>query len=479
MNLQKSRVITFVTRMEKSEFYDFGKYIRCHYNNQRQQVVLFFDYLKKYYPDFEHPKFSKEMAFKKLYPKQKFNAKKVNNVMYSFGELIDEYLILQELKRSKRVRNILYLEALQRKTLSHYFYKHIENWKNELLALPLKTPEVYFDLQHISKQQFFYINTDKRNLAETSFEEMLKYSDEYFAIEKLRNALYTNIRNKSLNKNISIKMLDIATDYLHKHPLDNPVVQVYKKMISLNVVPDFKTFLETKTLIFEHIDDLPTMNEKLDWAAFLVNYIVFQKSKGKIEYNSVYFEVLNWGIEKGYFHEKGILNASVYANVVIYASSAKKVDWLESFITQRFAELSKEDQENFKALSQALLEYAKENLEGVILLFNDLEIPDFAINLLVRSLKIRCYFELEMAKGNYYEALIYSLDAHEKYIRRHNEIPERRRNSNINFVKLAKEVIKYKEKLLLNGEKTELIDSIQNTQTVMKDWLLKMVEKMS
>lgn len=474
MSLSNSQLITILKRMEKSEFYDFSKFIRCKYHNQRQQVVTLFDYFKKYYPKFEHPKFSKEEAFKKLFPKQKFVAKKVNNVMYYLSELLDKYLIFQELQASPRHQKQLMVEALKRKTLDQSFYKHLDKWKKELLRLPLKTPETYLDLQYINKQHFFYVNTDKRNPKQTSFEEMLQFSDEYFVAEKLRNAFYTSLRNKSLNKNININLVDVAQEYLLEKPLDNPVLDIYRKIIQLNAVPNHTDFLAVKTLILKYIDALPTADEKIDWITFINNYSIFQKSKGNIEYIPILFESMKMGIEKGFYYEKGILNTTVYVNLILVASSAKKAVWLEQFIAKKFNDLSFESQENLKVLSQIVLEYAKDHLENAIYLLNDLELPHFGLNLVARTLKIKCFVELEMANQNYYEALIYACDAHEKYVRRHKEIPEVRRHSNLNFIKLVKEIVQ--PKALHNGKKTVLVDKIKNTETVAKDWLLAVIK---
>jgi hypothetical protein len=472
MSLGNSQLITIFKRMEKSEFYDFSKFIRCKYHNQRQQVVILFDYFKKYYPKFEHSKFSKEEAFKKLFPEQKFIAKKVNNVMYYLGELLDKYLIFQELEQSPRHQKQLMVEALKRKTLDQSLYKHLDKWKKELLLLPLKSPETYFDLQYVNKQRFFYINTDKRNPKETSFEETLKYSDEYFVAEKLRNAFYTSLRNKSLNKSINIELVDIAQEYLSEKPLDNPVLDIYRKIIQLNAVPNHIDFLAVKGLILKHIDALPTVDEKIDWITFINNYSIFQKSKGNIEYIPILFESIEMGIEKGFYYEKGVLNTTAYINLILMASNTKKAIWLEKFISEKFNNLSIESQENLKTLSEILLEYAKDNLENTIYLLNNLELSHFGLNLVARTLKIKCFFELEATKGNYYDALIHACDAHEKYVRRHEEIPNVRRHSNLNFIKLVKEVIQ--KKALHNGEKTIFVDKIKNTETIAKDWLLMM-----
>lgn len=471
--MKNSKIITFISRMEKGEFSDFGRFVKSRYHNKSKQVVTLYDFINRFYPNFERKKFSKEEAFKKLYPKTKIiDTRKVNDVMYSLSELLNEYLLWQELKQSKRLQNYLMANALERKTLDKYLYKHLDLWKESLLALPLKTPENYFDLKEINRMRFFYVNTDKNNLEDTGFEEMLLYSDWYFVAEKMRSAFYTSLRNNLLNKKIELGLQQVAEQYLLDKTTDNPIFNIYQRIIKLLKKPNHKEFLATKALIYKHIDELDTHLEKVDWVTFLTNYAVFQVSKGKHEYNYINYEIAKFGVEHRLFHEKGVLNPIIFANVVINGSILEELATeLERFIEKHKDELPPQSKESFVRFAYILVDFSKSKFKTTINKLDELEVEDFGMNLVSRSTRLKCYFELEIAQGGYYKDLVNACEAHERFIKRHKELPERVSISNINFVRFIKRMLDLKGQYNITSVKKELLKKIDQTQTLSKGWL--------
>ena len=478
--MQNSKLIDFFKQMDKREFYDFGKFIRCDYFNQRQFVIALYDYIKSIYPNLTSPKLDKEKVFKKLYPSaSKFVPRKVNDVMFHLTQLLEEYLLLQEVKKPSRQRQILMANALEAKTMDKYFYKHLNSWEETIEARSIKEPEDYYNLKLINYRRFFYINTDRRNLEETSFEKMLLHFDNYFVAENMRNAFFTATRNQLLNKPIKTEFYETVVNHLQQKPRLNPIFEIYQKMVDLLKVPNHQAFIMVKDLILTNIDLLTSQQEKHEWVTFLNNYINVQISKGHFEYVKLSLNIGKVFIAKGLYHEKGVLNPFYFLNMATLASEFKEeARWLGEFIKQYEKDLPPQNRDNILILAKALLQYCQGKYKEVILNFQNVELEHFGLNLLVRSTKIRCFYELELMRGNYEEVLLSNCEAHLKYVRRQESIPNRIKTSNINFINLVKQLLQLQGQYTNDVLRTNLAEKIKTTQTICRGWLLKKVDEL-
>ena len=64
----KSKIVETLGTFSQNEFKTFGKFVNSPYFNSSKSAVKFYNYLRKFYPDFENEKITPENAIQLYFP---------------------------------------------------------------------------------------------------------------------------------------------------------------------------------------------------------------------------------------------------------------------------------------------------------------------------------------------------------------------------------------------------------------------------
>lgn len=90
--MKESKLIEILSSLSPGEFKSFEKMVFSPYFAVRDVKPLF-QALKPLYPDFPHDKIEKTEIFKQVFPGQKYNEKKLKNLVTDLTRLAEELLI--------------------------------------------------------------------------------------------------------------------------------------------------------------------------------------------------------------------------------------------------------------------------------------------------------------------------------------------------------------------------------------------------
>ena len=100
--MQNFKIIQVLRTLDKKEFKKFGEYVYSPFFNKNKNVRKLYDILSKHYPEFENRNLNVEKIFTKVFPKEKYDYFKINNIISDLYKLSESYLYDIGLQKEKQ-----------------------------------------------------------------------------------------------------------------------------------------------------------------------------------------------------------------------------------------------------------------------------------------------------------------------------------------------------------------------------------------
>ncbi|HHH49943.1 MAG TPA: hypothetical protein ENK52_03070, partial [Saprospiraceae bacterium] len=196
--MQKSRLIEVLKSFNKKDFRDFRKFVRSPYFNQREDVVVLFDYLAEQLSLTKAKKLSKTVVFNKVFPEEKYNEKKISYTMSFLYNNIKEFLANQEFMMNPLNKQLYLSKALRKRGLNRQFESEIKGAENILEKSELRQMDFHYLDYCVHEEKYNYSISQSRQEAE-QFQILTDKLTVFFIANKLRHAC-ASLSHKSLSE---------------------------------------------------------------------------------------------------------------------------------------------------------------------------------------------------------------------------------------------------------------------------------------
>ena len=122
--------------------------------------------------------------------------------------------------------------------------------------------------------------------------------------------------------------------------------------------------------------------------------------------------------------------------------------WTAQFIDQYQDYLEANNASLVVTFSKARLEFAKKNYTEALNLLNGIIGAPLNLDIRIKSLSLRCFYELYVEDSYYYDLLFSSIEAFEKYLYRNETLSGNRLKAYLNFCKMLKKIILYPNQVM-------------------------------
>lgn len=468
--MQNSKLIDLLKTFEKEDWRWFRKFLLSPYFNSREELVPFFDYLRKQAPDFNEKAIRKEKVFKKLYPKQKYDEKQISYAMNFLLGQAEKFLAQREIETKPPLINNYLLKSLVSRNLNkHYKYhydkslKTLEDWKKENIDY------YYYEFQlseiantHFIAQKHRRYDESLQNVSDSLNRlyaiQKIKYSCEMLSRSKLLKDVYTPPNKEEINRFID-------KGNLRKSPLALIFLEIFHL---LSKDESEQNFEKLKSYLEEYNDIIPKA-EKPDIYFHGINYCIVQITKNNKPRYYVQ-ECLNLylaGIEQEFLLNNGFLTPSTFKNVVKLGLNLKKYDFTEDFIQKKHKKLEEKYQEDALHFNLADINYRRKNYKEAQIHLIQVEFSDIYYALDAKTMLLKIYYEI-----NEGEALFALIASFSIYLRRNKKIAKDVREAYLNFTTILGRIVRaHKEKY------PAIIEKINNTKYLYnRNWLLEICQ---
>jgi len=483
--VKKNKVIAQLMALPPKEFRRFGKFVRNPANNKKDTLIRLYQFVVNNHPEYEERKFNKAQCLLYVFPEleyqyerlngkaDEFVSKKLKNPLYEFKNLIEEFIIQQELAVRSHEKTMLLIKGLFKRQMHdkafqlidkelkslegmvgddyyHHFYQFqlLELKQDHVLDKVKINPHIYTNL--INNLDLFYLDSRLR------FECIIKDRKENF--DNLYNNLFAK-DIKSLVENYEIEKM-------------TPTIKLYSKLIVLSDSANIEEFSETKHYFYNNVNDF-SLSNKNDFGIYLFNYCNYKSKKGEKDFLKQAFELRRFALEKRIIFENGFLKPIDFTNLIVMSTTLKEFDWTFEFIEQYAKYLPDERRQSIVGISKAQIEAEKPDgdFKKVIELLRDVVYFNVYDNMQARSIMLRAYYRLKE-----WQTLSYFLESFYKFIDRNTTIGLDYKLSCKNMIKFTRILMNAQHKTVSKSSLIKKLDSLN--PIVAKKWLTNRINEM-
>lgn len=484
-----TRLIQILKTFTPEEIKEFKKFITSpFFNKEGNYIVRYFEVLKKHYPAFNSPTFTKELVFKKVYPRTEFNSQLSNKMNFELQKLAEEYLRYTGFREHSLMSDLYYLRKLNQKKLYDLFEKKFSVLKSAFDNIEDSIDKDFYRLQfdYEVEKVIYYTDINKQEKTVPSIRNAQRFLTYDFLINMLdvlvniEISKHTNFEDKDnvlddLKNNIDFEGFKKC---LSNYPDSNfTIFEIfYSRYLAYTQKENDEYYFQFKELLFKNLAMFPRKNQ-YTLILGLQNICINKMRSGKRQFQHELFEVHKEMISRGLYasDEDDFINLSTFRNIFITALNMKEYDWAENFITEFNGKLAPDIREDNYLFASASIKFARRQLEGALEDVSKVKFSHYMSSLDVKSLMLKIYYEM-----NQFNSALDLVDAYRHIFtskRKNPVISDTYRHSNLNFLNFLTKLVKIKSSNI-NEDKGYLIHQIKKTETILKDWLIEKVEEL-
>lgn len=471
--MQKSKLIDKLRLLERDELRDFGKLLKSPYFNADKKVIKLFDYLKKYYPVFEHKKLDRDYVTAQLFPEWKNSAyKRLSYVMSALSDLLEDFFVQKELEADRVERQQFLIKAYKKRKGDWFFNQGVETLNKSLDKTSAYGANYYLHKYRLNHEIYTHPATKRIEIGIESFKQAIDNLDIFYFAKKFLYVSEVYFRELYFSEKTEILLVEEMLKKVGTSKfIGNQHIIIFSGIFRLFKTQDKKDYEVLKKSIFENSDKLnPT--EKLDVIVMLNNYCIMKYNKGrKQEYLIEIFALQQYGLEHDLWLTKGFINNIIYDNIVAIACLLKKYDWTEKFIRQYSIHLRTELRDDVIKMAICRLEFSMGNFEEILELLRNSEFVDSQHNLVAKSYLLRSYLEL----GGYDMLFYDACNAFAQYCRRNKTIGVDTKSLYLNFIRMIKRIQQHEYEHKKNRE--NMLKDLQSSPHANAEWLRQKIEE--
>jgi len=475
---QKFKVFRLFSTLSGVEIKAFGRFLKCGYFTKDPQLIKFYDYLKRFTPEFDDVKLGKQVLSKKFFPKQEDASKKITNLMFHFSNQLENFLLIKELEKDKQRKNVLQSVYLNRSLIKD-FDLLLDQQIQQLEAVPCKDVTDFEELLSLHYHKYYNLGLASTEMNVENLKRASINLDYFFILNKL--TLDSEILSRGLMfpkevDRISFNDLEKLSLFFEKD--SNILIQLYTYIPKLyRLLEGDAAYFELKKIFLTNFEKI-SIDEQQKIHLHLVNFTM-RRMNDIPAFTEEAFELYEFAITHKMLFDNNQITDNRFANIVNIACAIEKLEWAENFIETHYMHLAEKSRDNAKNVALSLLRFHQKRYSSAIQYLIFVEFTDSIYAIRVKALEIRCYLELFLQKASYYQVLTAKLDAFYRFAQRGREMSDYKRKLCGNFVLIIRQIVKWKMNHSQQKDKSALIKFVENKNPYpAKKWIQEKIEEL-
>lgn len=462
---------------------DLGKFVNSPFHNESTKMIKLYGFLKKYHPDFENKKFTKENIFKAIYDdkKEAFDDKKIRDRFSDMLKLTEEYLAYIDLRQNALEFKRYTLHQLGERGLNVHFEKKDKEIQAIVDKIPYKN-EAYFEdvfktfsdrVNYYSHQQFLGKKKPYFTQVEKEFDHFLNFS----LTKILRYYAFMQNMEGLINYKFKYKFHEPVMKFIEENNLEDiTLIKVFCLIQKLknhkpDIEPDENAYYELKEMFTKNADSF-SQYDKIMISTELYNRATKGHFHERDKFTNEAFEIIKLQLKyESYPMENGWMQREFFFISVNVSISANDLKWTEKFIENYTLKVFPEHRVDAVLVGKALLCFAQKKYEDTLMHLSKTKNADYIYYALTKTLLCKAYYEL-----NEKEKVLSTLDSFRHYLATNAFIPPPIKVNYSHFVETLNRITLLnfnKDEFRLAKVIEELKNQITGIHTPNKIWLLE------
>ncbi len=467
-----SKLIELLRRLSKREFKRLELFFASPYFNRREELVRLLNYLKKFFPDFDHNSISKHSCYAAIHPNEAYSEKKMGYYLSFSVQLVEEFLAAENYNKRSVYKQTLLLHQYNDWGMESAFYKVLKNAKRDLNKKDLRDADFYFDQFILEDAENRFFDKQNRHLYDESVQRAVNHLDTYYLSVKLRFCCEMVNRQKLVERNYETNFMQEILDYLDARVMDLvPPIEIYYTILKgLLNEEDESYFIKLKELYLKYYQ-LFGEYEARELYLYIINYCVRKINAGKTNYYKELFDIYKFVLKNKILLENNVISPWSYANIVTVGVRNNQFEWTHDFIQEYKSKLDKKVRPNAYAYNLAYWHFNKGQFTKAQEMLTRVKFEGLIYNLSSRVLLMRIYFELDES-----EPLFSLAESFRKFVKRNSILASKRRIPYLNFIKFTTKLARTPKSS--KARLTRLKESVEEgIESVNKPWILEKIQE--
>jgi hypothetical protein len=485
--MKDTRIVEILKSLGKEELKSFAQFLDSPFVKSRRNIKPLLEFLGNNHPDFETERITKERAFRKLFPGEAYNDKKLENLAIELSAAAEVFLIHSTVESDKT-------EALMNLCKGYYDRKMLNQSLRVMKIIEKKiVPGFSQGKDYFSKvrrlnylKNGYYMEKDDIDNAlectrltfEASAAQFIHDYAQLMSIKKAAGETYgKTIEGKFVGSVISHFDFDELFDAIKDSDFEySLLIKILYYRYKLSEDPeDTRNYFFIKDLFYNNLEKFDRA-EKNHIFNDLINYCVDRVKKTNDEFKSEGLEVYKKMLESSAYSESETeyMQVLTYRNIIIYCNMIKETDWLKTFIDNYTDTLSPEYRKDLANYAYGNLYFKMKDFEKALTFISKINHDFFLFKTDIKNLLLQIYFEL-----NYIEQAYSLVDSYRHFLSNTKEIADGHKKTLEIFLKRYFELLRIKA-----GQSKEDIKYILNkieseTSLINRPWLLEKANDLS
>lgn len=482
--MPRNTLDSMIRLLGKAEIAEVSTFLACPLHGAKPEHIACFKLLsqpsRKEVPD--------EALFAHAFGDEPFDDGKLRRLKSETCRLLEDYLVLKELKKSSRLRSELLVGALARKDDYHLFKEAIGKRLRKLEEAGERGQAFHAEAAFLYQSLYHHPETDVLDKDNRLLQKAIEHLEHQFAIAYLQNAGENLVRQQVIDAHERLTFLETTRRFEEKQPGKFPVLQSFQALFRLlNDQDGLGSFEEVRSLVLNHLPHMAVSEQQMALKLLSSKAIRFSAT-GAASPSRWVFELYRTSFEMGLsVGSNGKIPPNHFLNMVISAAKLGEYDWALEFLQRQKRYLPVAEREMVERLSLGSIYFqrgmgtgqhshyrtALKHLEPMPQRSHDI------YNLRARSLSLRACYELFRHDGEL-EPVERQLKNFDRYLHGNKTISKSKKEEYRNFLKGFKALLKL---ALTPGQSKSAVDAfIVNYMGLkpiaLKDWLKEKTEEL-
>jgi hypothetical protein len=469
--IENTDLLLVFTSLTDEEIRDLHRFVRSPYFNQREDVILLFDYLRENTPKKNQQKYlSKTTTFEALYGNVDFDEKKLHYVLSFLLKIIYNYFSIHKLEQNQPEKQELLCKTLRQKHLENLFHKELRKAHDALEKQPLRNAK-YHEKKANLYYEFYENESYQRREKDVQLQE---YSNEITyssIINILRQAWLMLSHKKIVKREYDFLLLEQVVTYVENNNFEHfPEIKVYYYLYKmLNKNSKHSDYRQAHAILV-HNWQLFLPSELRNITLSIINYCS-QAMRNDISFRHEGLNIYKFALSRGVLLENNILPAYTYRNIVTLAVGMKDFKWVFDFIHNFKSKLAAEKQETFFTYCLSNYYFRTHDYKKAQQLLSQVDLKDTLLNFDSKRILLMIYYE-----NQEFDALDALLTSFKALVQLHKELSDLHKELNINMINMMKKMLN--QNLTDKKIRQNLIEEVENTAIIAEqEWFFQQLKK--
>lgn len=478
--MKYSTLVELLNCLTEQEWERLGAIVKVTASND---AIDLYHYLLKIKPFQNDRKLEKEQVYQSVFKGQSYNDQKLRDAMSALANLAKQIITETELKENPYQQQLMQIEALRKRRADKSYQREFNKALNTGSFNTDLSEDALLYQYHLTQEREEYFALQLERQPDHALQDRMHYLDHFYILAKLKLTCEQLNRMHILQAGYQPAILTpiLSAIEADNQYLQHPAILLYYRVLVMLMNPGKEEYYEQLIIdLTEHEGRFPT-DEARNLYRYAQNYCIRQVNQGNASYFNQLLELYQKQLNNKLLLPNGVIDHTDYKNIVTVGLRLKQYKWTASFITDYKECLPETVREAAWLYNYANYLYESGQLGKAGEVLVDQNFTDIYYNLSARHLLLKIFYDEQET-----EALTYQIESFRLFLMRNKTVSVANRNSNLNFLKVMKNLAALRERYLyipqeqVKSRVKKIENSIaQYNPLANKNWLQEQLNNLS